>query len=162
MRLSDLIQIPGWEKVRETRPGAPLALSGAPQAVTAAAAARLAEEGRRVLLVAEHDLKASRLADDVRQMTGEDCPFLPGGEIDLTRAAGSLESSWRRLEALSSVLRGAKILVTSAEALMQRMGRPDPFRRACFTLRPGDRMPLGELTDRLTRMGYERVGMVEV
>jgi len=161
LRLSDLIQIPGWEKVRETRPGAPLALSGAPQAVTAAAAARLAEEGRRVLLVAEHDLKASRLADDVRQMTGEDCPFLPGGEIDLTRAAGSLESSWRRLEALSSVLRGAKILVTSAEALMQRMGRPDPFRRACFTLRPGDRMPLGELTDRLTRMGYERVGMVE-
>ena len=147
--------------MKNAEPGSPLAVCGTTQALTAAAAAKLAAEGRRVLLVAEHDLKAARMADDVRQLTGEECAFLPGGEIDLTRAAGSQESSWRRLEALSAVCGGAKLLVTSAEALMQRMGRPEPFRQACFTLRPGDRTSLSALTERLTRMGYERVAMVE-
>ena len=161
MKLIDLIHLPGEEKINRARAGAPLALSGVTQAVAAAVVAKLAERGRRVLAVAEHDLKASRLADDVRQLTGEECPCLPGGEIDLTRAAGSLESSWRRLEALSSVTQGARILVTSAEALMQRMGRPEPYQEACFTLKPGDRISLNSLVSRLSRMGYERVSMVE-
>ncbi|MBQ9210653.1 MAG: transcription-repair coupling factor [Clostridia bacterium] len=161
MKLLDLIPIPAWEKIGGASAGQPLALSGVTQALAAAVAARLAAEGKKVLLVAEHDLKASRLADDARQWTGLDCPCLPGGEIDLTRAAGSLESSWRRLEALSAMTQGARLLVTSGEALMQRMGRPEPFRQACFTLRPGDRMSLSSLVSRLTRMGYERVNMVE-
>ena len=161
MRLLDQIRIPGWEKIAGARAGAPLAVSGATQALAAAAGAGLAAEGKRVLLVAEHDLKAARLADDVRQWTGEDCPFLPGGEIDLTRAAGSLESSWRRLEALTAAAEGARMMVTSAEALMQRMGRPEPFRQACFTLKPGDRVSPASLVSRLSRMGYERVNMVE-
>ena len=161
MKLANLIPIPGWEKLLGTKKGAPLAVSGGTQALAAAVAAKAAERGKRVLLVAEHDLKAARLADDLRQMTGQDCPCLPGGEIDLTRAAGSLESSWRRLEALSAVAGGARVLVTSAEALIQRMGRPETFRAACFTLRAGDRPGLSGLATRLTRMGYERVNMVE-
>lgn len=161
MKLLDFIQLPGWEKISEARAGAPLAVSGGTAALAAAVAARAAREGRRVLLVAEHDVKASRLADDVRQWTGEDCAFLPGGEIDLTRAAGSLESSWRRLEALNAVLQGNRILVTSGEALIQRMGRPEPFQAACFSLKEGDRIGLQSLVSRLSRMGYERVSMVE-
>ena len=161
MRLLDWIPFPEWGRIAETMPGAPLALTGVTQSLTAALAAKGAEEGRRVLLVAENDLKAGRMAEDVRHLTGKDCAFLPGGEIDLTRAAGSQESSWRRLEALSGLGGNAQVLVTSAEAMMQRMGRPEPFRQACFTLRPGDRMPLSELSLRLTRMGYERVTMVE-
>ena len=163
MKLYNQISLPGWEKIRSLKPGAPLAVSGATQSLAAAAAARLAADGKRVLLVAEHDLKAARLADDARQMRGEDCPFLPGGEIDLTRAAGSQESSWRRLEALAGIQSsgGGLVLVTSAEALMQRMGRPENFSAACFTLGAGDRMPLSTLVARLGRMGYERVSMVE-
>ena len=161
MKLADLIRIPGEEKMCGTAAGAPLAMSGMTQSAAAAAAAKLAERGKKVLVVAEHDLKAGRMADDVRQLLGEDCSCLPGGEIDLTRAAGSLESSWRRLEALSAVTQGSRILITSAEALMQRMGRPEPFRQACFSLRPGDRVSLNSLVSRLARMGYERVGMVE-
>ena len=157
LKLLDWIPFPDGERIAKTKPGAPLAVTGATQSLTAALAAKGAEEGRRVLLVAENDLKAGRMAEDVRHLTGRDCAFLPGGEIDLTRAAGSQESSWRRLEALSSLGGSAQVLVTSAEAMMQRMGRPEPFRQACFTLQPGDRMPLSELSLRLTRMGYERV-----
>ena len=161
MKLLDWISFPGEEKLSKVRAGHPLALSGVTQPLAAAAAEKAAEKGLRVLLVAEHDLKAGHLADDARQWTGGECAFLPGGEIDLTRAAGSLESSWRRLEALTAAVRGARVLVTSGEALMQRMGAPEPFRKACFTLKPGDRPGLGQTAERLTRMGYERVGMVE-
>ena len=162
MKLLDWLEIPGWDKIAGTEAGSPLLVSGTTQALTAALAAKMAEDGRRVLVVAEHDIRAAKMADDVRQWTGEDCPFLPGGEIDLTRAAGSQESSWRRLAALSTIGgRRGQVLVTSSEALMQRMGRPEPFRQACFTLQPGDRMPMNELVNRLGRMGYERVGMVE-
>ncbi len=161
-QLLDYIQLPGWEKALAAKAGNPIAVTGGNITIAAAAAGLAGAAGRRVLLVADNDLKAARMADDLRQLTGAVCACLPGGEVDLTRAAGSLESSWRRLEALTEATDGnAGFLCAGAEALMQRMGRPDPFRRLMLTLRPGDRASLSALTNRLTRMGYERVGMVE-
>ena len=155
------ISVPGIEKLWETAPGKATAVAGVNQTLAAVIACLAAEKGKKVLLVADNDLKAARAADDVRQLTGEGC-CLPGGEIDLTRAAGSLESSWRRLEALSAVTEGSvRILCAGAEAMAQRMGRPEPFKKICMTLKPGDVVPPADLTRRLTRMGYDRVGMVE-
>ncbi len=155
------ISVPGIEKLWETAPGKATAVAGVNQTLAAVIACLAAEKGKKVLLVADNDLKAARAADDVRQLTGEGC-CLPGGEIDLTRAAGSLESSWRRLEALSAVAEGrVRILCAGAEAMAQRMGRPEPFKKLCMTLKPGDVVPPADLARRLTLMGYDRVGMVE-
>ena len=157
----DTLKIPGEEELLRAKPGQTVALTGINGTLAAALACRAARAGRRTLLVTENDLKASRAADDARQLAGA-AAFLPGGEIDLTRAAGSLESSWRRLEALSAVCtEDVKILCTGAEAMAQRMGRPEHFRAFCLTLQPGDRIAPADLTRRLARMGYERVGMVE-
>ena len=154
-------KIPGEEELLSARAGQAVALTGVNGTLAAVLACRAASAGRKVLLVMENDLRASRAADDARQLSGA-AAFLPGGEIDLTRAAGSLESSWRRLEALSAVSTGSvSILCTSAEAMAQRMGRPEPFREISLTLRSGDRIQPSELTMRLVQMGYERVGMVE-
>ena len=155
------ISIPEIEKLWETAPGKATAAAGVNQTLAAVIACLAAEKGKKTLLVMDNDLKAARAADDIRQLTGEGC-CLPGGEIDLTRAAGSLESSWRRLEALSAVIQGrVKILCAGAEAMAQRMGRPEPFRKLCLTLKPGDVCPPADLARRLCRMGYDRVGMVE-
>ena len=157
----DTLKIPGEEELLRAQPGQTVALTGINTTLAAALACRAARAGRRTLLVAENDLKASRAADDARQLAGE-AAFLPGGEIDLTRAAGSLESNWRRLEALSAVCTGdVKVLCTSAEAMAQRMGRPENYRALCTALCPGDRIAPAELIRRLARMGYERVDMVE-
>ncbi len=152
---------PGEEEMLGLKPGEMMALAGVNGTLAAVIACRMARAGKRTLLVMDNDLKASRAADDIRQISGEGV-CLPGGEIDLTRAAGSLESSWRRLEALTAITAGeVKILCTGAEAMSQRMARPEPFRAACMTLRRGDSFPPASLTQRLVRMGYERVGMVE-
>ena len=153
--------IPGLEKLLETAPGKTTAVAGVNQTLAAVIACVAAEKGKKTLLVADNDLKAARAADDVRQLTGEGC-CLPGGEIDLTRAAGSLESNWRRLEALAAVAEGkVRILCAGAEAMSQRMGRPEPFRALSLKLKPGDVFPPADLARRLSRMGYDRVGMVE-
>ncbi len=155
------LKIPGLEKLLATKPGKATAVAGVNQTLAAVIACLAAEQGKKTLLVADNDLKAARAADDVRQLTGEGC-CLPGGEIDLTRAAGSLESSWRRLEALAAVTEGnVRILCAGAEAMAQRMGRPEPFRALSTRLKPGDVIPPAELARRLSRMGYDRVGMVE-
>jgi len=155
------IVIPGVETLLETAPGKATAVAGVNQTLAAVIACLAAEKGKKTLLVTDNDLKAARAADDVRQLTGGGV-CLPGGEIDLTRAAGSLESSWRRLEALSAVAEGrARILCAGAEAMAQRMGRPEPFKALRMALKPGDVIPPAELARRLGRMGYDRVGMVE-
>ena len=153
---------PGLDELTGLRPGQTVAMTGVNPTLAAVIACQTARNGKKTLLVMDNDLKASRAADDVRQLTGGDGAFLPGGEIDLTRAAGSLENSWRRLEALTAVTADSvSVLCTSAEAMAQRMGRPEPFRKACITLKAGDVFSPASLAMRLSRMGYERVGMVE-
>ena len=60
MKLYEQIDFSFQRKTEELKTGAPLALSGATPALAAALAARLAASGRRVLLMAEHDLKLAR------------------------------------------------------------------------------------------------------
>ena len=116
------LRIPGEEELLSAKPGQTAVLTGMNLTLASVLACRAARTGRRTLLVAENDLKASRAADDARQLAGE-AAFLPGGEIDLTRAAGSLESSWRRLEALSAVCtENVRILCAGAEAMAQHGG----------------------------------------
>ena len=155
------LTVPELDQLLKTAPGKATAVAGVNQTLAAVIACLAAEKGKKTLLVADNDLKAARAADDVRQLTGGGS-CLPGGEIDLTRAAGSLESSWRRLEALAAVTEGhVRILCAGAEAMAQRMGRPEPFRALTLKLKPGDVFPPAELSRRLSRMGYDRVGMVE-
>ena len=156
------IQIPGLDELTGLKAGKTVALSGVNATLAAVIACGAARAGKKALLVMENDLKAARAADDVRQITGDDGAFLPGGEIDLTRAVGSQESSWRRLEALTAVTAGnVRVLCTGAEAMALRMARPEPFRKACMTLKAGDVIAPSALCARLARMGYDRVGMVE-
>ena len=139
-----------------------LALTGMAEGQTGFIASRLAADGLRVLLVTGNDLQSAAAAADARQLMAEGAASLPGGELDLVRGASSHESSWQRIAALRGALSGeTRLLSCSMDALMQRMGAPEPFSRAVLRLRPGDRLAPDELTRRLVRMGYERVDLVE-
>ncbi len=140
-----------------------LALTGLPESMAAFAAAKLAEEtGKRVLLLSGNDLKATHEADDGQQLLGHRCACLPGGEIDLTRGASSHESAWRRLETLARLASGeVSLLCASLEAAIQRMGSAERFSKETIRLTLGSVFEPQQLIRDLTRMGYERVSMVE-
>ena len=117
-----------------------VALTGIPESMAAFAAAKIAADtGKRVLLLSGNDLKATHDADDGQQLLGAQAACLPGGEIDLTRGASSHESAWRRLETLSRVTAGeVRLLCASVDAAVQRMGSADRFRSATIRLAVGD------------------------
>ncbi|MBQ2954656.1 MAG: transcription-repair coupling factor [Clostridia bacterium] len=143
--------------------GQNVALTGLPETMAAFIAAKLADEtGKRVLLLSGNDLRATHDADDGQQLLGTQAAFLPGGELDLTRGASSHESAWRRLETLTRVTSGSvRLLCASVDAAMQRMGSADNFRKAIIRLKVGDVYEPRQLMRDLTRMGYERVNVVE-
>lgn len=148
---------------KAVRSGRNTAVAGIQETMAAFLAAYLAErEGLRVVLVCGNDIKAARAADDASQLMGEGAACLPGGEIDLTRGASSHESQWRRLETLTQITAGkVRLLSVSVEALMQRMGSAESFRKGTVCLAPGDVIQPNELIEKLVRAGYERVSMVE-
>ena len=143
--------------------GETVALTGLNESLAVLLAVRLQRDtGLRVMLVASNDLRAAHAGDDAQQLLGAPACTLPGGEIALTRGSSGQEGAWRRLDALTRCARGeVGLLCTSAEALQQRMGDPETFAAAVFTLKTGDRMAPDALMDRLVRLGYERVNLVE-
>ena len=149
--------------LKATESKQPIAVTGLPDTMAAYIASKLcADTGKKVLLISGNDLKAAHDAEDGQQLLETGVACLPGGEIDLTRGASSHESAWRRLEALARAQEGdIRLLCTSMDAALQRMGSADRFREETICLAPGDRIDLNDLIRRLTAMGYERVSMVE-
>ena len=143
--------------------GGVVALTGLNETLAVLLAASVAEEtGKRVLFLSPSDLQAVHAGGDAAQVLGISACTLVGGEIDLTRGTSGQESAWRRLESLSRAIRGeVKLLCASAEAIQQRMGNPSMFRNAMISLKLGDRIPPEDLLDKLVRVGYERVDLVE-
>ncbi len=140
-----------------------IALTGLNESLMVGLAAALCRrEGIRVMAVFSNDLRASRAGDDARQLLGEGAGVLTAGEIDLTRGVSSQEGVWRRLEGLSRLVHGeTRLLCVSMDALMQRMGDPAAFRGGFITLRVGETVSPIALMERLVRLGYESVSLVE-
>ncbi len=140
-----------------------IALTGLPDGQAAFVASVLSSSlGLKVLIVQQNDLKAVKTGDDAAVLLQSASTVLPGGEIDLTRGVSSQETAWRRLETLGRICReDVRILTTSMDALMQRMGDPELFRRNTITVNQDDRQPPQVLMDHLVHMGYERVSLVE-
>ena len=161
MQTFDSLKIPQLNN-KLPEPGKTLAISGVAESLTILPVYMWSRQGLRVLVVEGNDLKAGRMADDLRQLMGDEAACLPGGEIDLTRAAGSMESSWRRLETLTDVAESRiRVLCTSVEALIQRMGSPKLFAESLIRISSGTVYAPGKLATELTALGYERVNMVE-
>ena len=162
--LLDALRSDAFDRVCEAvRARQTVALTGLTEGLAVFFASALCRRlGLRVMVVTGNDLRATRAADDAMQLMGEGAAPLTGGELDLTRGVSSHEQTWRRLETLARVRRGEiRLLSVSLDALIQRMGDPEVFSAASLRLRAGDRLAPDELMTRLTRMGYERVELVE-
>lgn len=158
------VRSPALEKLLDAvRAGETVCVSGLQETQGAFVASVLQQEtGLRTLLLYTNDLKATHAADDIRQLLGEDVACLPGGELDLTRGAASQESAWRRLETLTAVSEGrVRVLTSSMDAVVQRMGNPSRFHDSILQLEEGGSIRPETALRRLIRMGYERVDLVE-
>ncbi|MBU6215739.1 MAG: transcription-repair coupling factor, partial [Acidobacteria bacterium] len=138
-----------------------------PEVARAAALATLADLSRRRPLVV-----AVPGAQDADRLAGDLAAFLPPATVELfpawetlpfERVSPSVETMGRRLRVLWRLRTGDPslgVVVVPARALVQRLG-PHVEEVEPVVVRPGDRVDLHELVERLVLGGYRREYQVE-
>lgn len=139
------------------------ALAGISEGERAFLAAALAyRTGRPVLLLCATELAAQRHAQDISRLFGEGCVMLPPRELQFSRAAASQESTWQRLQVLSTLMTGRiRVLCLPIEGMTDRLLPAQLFRDAILRVGEGKSIPPEKLLTHLIQSGYERVAMVE-
>src|SRR5688572_14003150 len=128
------------------------------------AALHRARPERIWLVVADGPEDAEQAAADLESLLGEAPVFLYPQRESLPYEEGEphLEIGGTRVEALEALLSGrATLLVTTPRAMQELSPAVDGLRDLRLELRAGQRVRLGELTERLDEMGFERVPTVE-
>lgn len=126
-------------------------------------AAVAAGTGRPAVFLCADEREARQLAGDLQSLTGQEPVTLLAREWQFRpNAVASREWERSRLAALYRMASGAvPAVVATIDALMTRTLPPQRLAALSVTLRPGDRVELGALTERLVQAGYSRCEQVE-
>ncbi|MCE5236132.1 MAG: transcription-repair coupling factor [Clostridiaceae bacterium] len=118
---------------------------------------------RSMLFVTANESSAAKLCAEMNAYTDSVYHF-PARELPLSAKGFTASSglSARRVGVLYSLCEGKRMaVVTSAEALLQRLAPPEAMAEASETLKAGQRLEPRELIKRLVEFGYERVELCE-
>ncbi len=148
--------------------GKRLEVAGAPPGVDAAVLAALLRQGRDVIHVARDDARLQTLADALAFVgTKAQVLTFPAWDcLPYDRVSPNSEVVSRRLDALVDLARpadatdGRRIVLTTVNAITQRVPARARFADATFVARKGGRLKLDELTAFLVRDGYRRAETV--
>jgi transcription-repair coupling factor (superfamily II helicase) len=92
-------------------------------------------------------------------------PIIELPETDLmtiSAAARSIELAARRMDVLGRLIRHERIIVlANAAAAVQKSMSKQEFERLSLHMKLGDKLPRGELMERLVQLGYEHAGEIE-
>ena len=141
----------------------PALITGTSPALRALLAAALRREtGRPVLVLSADESESSRMAADLRFLTGEECPQLLSRDLTLRGAdVVSRQGEQGRLRIFDALSNGGfGVVAATAASLMQRTLPPEILRETAFTINMNGPGP-EELENRLLRCGYKRCDMVE-
>ena len=144
--------------------GCPAAVTGLSSVHKAQIAAALAHAGDRPLVVVCADeTEAGRLAGDLETLLGVPALRLYAREL-FVRSGAVASRQWEmaRIGALYEMARGqGRLLVCTAEGLLQKTAPAQRLLDSAITLELGGRWDLSDLTLRLTSAGYSRCDQVE-
>ena len=115
------------------------------------------------IFIAYNEMHARKLYEDFTFFADESVVFFPAKEIMLYDVeAKSYDAIFQRIKALDRILSGKyRFIVTSVEAISQKLVPRDLFLECTLSFKIGDKIQLGELSQKLVTIGYERVEVVE-
>ncbi len=137
-------------------------LAGAERAVLAYSLYK--ETGKNVLLITPEESAAFKMAEDIAELGGSDCVAVyPIRDLRFRSAEGSsAEYEQKRLSVLGRILDGSlPIVCASVEAALQFTIPPGTFKYNCFSVKRGESYDIKELSEKLSRAGYERRAQVD-
>lgn len=115
----------------------------------------------QILLLAHNDMEAKKIYDDLKTFTDR-CIYFPIKEMVFNVDVTSGDIKIQRLRAIKRILDGEKlIVVASIDSIFYRMPPKDKMKESMIVLSPGDAVEIGELSEKLFNIGYERVHTVE-
>ncbi len=113
-----------------------------------------------LVLVAD-ERAAERCREDLETM-GDAAAVFPGRDLNFQAEVSGSDYEQRRLGALARVLSGeCRILIASAEALLQRTIPPEVLKKRIFTLKRGESARVEDVRAQLVKAGYSFAEMVE-
>ncbi|HBE77015.1 MAG TPA: transcription-repair coupling factor [Firmicutes bacterium] len=117
----------------------------------------------KFVVISYSNNQANRIAIDLEGWLGSEwIAYFPSNELLPHEEAYEPEVTAQRVETLGRILSSSRlVVVTSWEALQRRLLPPARFLEFTIPLKPGMEYNLETLLTRLTRMGYERVDLVE-
>ena len=145
--------------------GCPAAVSGLQPVQRACLGAAVAQAlNRPAVFICGGEEEARQLAGDLASLLGQPPVMLLRREWQI-RPGAVASRDWERgrLAALYALVRGEtpKAVVATADALMARTLPPELLKSLAVTLKPGERVDLKALADRLLAAGYVRSQQVE-
>ncbi|MBM3924422.1 MAG: transcription-repair coupling factor [SAR202 cluster bacterium] len=167
--LSVLTTLPGYqrllEEARQRRSSlAPFAAGAKPFLLSA-----LARDLRAPLLIITPKTEsARRLHEQLLLYLGDDAPLYLFPEPDvlpLERLAADASTNNQRLAALDALMNNggaSPMIIASLSAALRKTLSPNTFKQTAHTLKTGQQIRIGELTERWVSMGYRREESVEI
>ena len=164
--LKKLLEIPEAASLAEAveKGGCPAAVTGLSSVHKAQITAALAHgTGRPLVMVCADEAEAGRLAGDLETLLGVPALRLYAREL-FVRAGAVASRQWEmaRIGALYEMAQGqGRLLVCTAEGLLQKTAPAQRLLDSAITLEVGGRWDLSDLTLRLASAGYSRCDQVE-
>lgn len=117
---------------------------------------------QNICIITYNELQAKRIAKDLKYFC-ENIEVFPKREIaTYDYIVESKDLPYERIEVLNQIYRNkANIVITTIEAVMQKMIAKDTLYENVLKLKVGNECKLEELKQYLTNLGYERSDMVE-
>jgi transcription-repair coupling factor (superfamily II helicase) len=112
----------------------------------------------QVLYIVRDMITAKKVQEEISQITGEECIYLPASDdMLLYKADFDKENLFKRLTALYKIQNGAKKIVTTFEALMGLM----PQKIDSLEFKKDEDYDLSSISEKLVKLGYIRVEVCE-
>ena len=115
-----------------------------------------------ICIVTYNELQAKKIIKDLNYF-GEEVNYFPKREIvAYDYIAESKDNLYARINTLNNIyMNKAKIVVTTIEAVMQRIISKDTLYKNILKLKVGDSINLEEVKEILIKLGYERTEMAD-
>lgn len=123
----------------------------------------LLKKGRNILVVCPNHEEAQFLKSDLDQMkAGDFFLFTPTFQKPYdNKQVRDVNAAVKRSETLATILaHGDRLVITSPEALFDKVASPESFSRATIRIEKGDQIPPEELEASLVDQGYRHLSFV--
>lgn len=117
---------------------------------------------RPALIIAENDLKAAEIYENMRFLNKNTILFPSRDIIFYSADVHSKETDTKRVQALKRLAEGEILnVVVSAEAVFDRLIPAEFLRKSVIALKEGETENIDVLSERLVYMGYEKAELTE-